>query len=78
MKYFFSLCLIVFFLHPSCAQSTNPEQPAFIRDSLDTYIQKGLIDWNLPGLSVVIVKDGKVVWMKGYGVRDIETKKPVD
>ena len=35
-------------------------------------------DWNLPGLAVVIVKDGKVVWMKGYGVRDIETKKPVD
>ena len=48
------------------------------RDSLDSYIQKGLKDWNLPGLSIVIVKDGKVVWMKGYGVRDIETNKPVD
>lgn len=35
-------------------------------------------DWDIPGLSVVVVKDGKVVLMKGYGVRDIETRKPVD
>ena len=28
-------------------------------------------DWNVPGLSIVIVKDGQVVFMKGYGVRDI-------
>jgi CubicO group peptidase (beta-lactamase class C family) len=60
------------------AQTSSSAQPAFIRDSLDNYIIKGLKDWNLPGLSVVIVKDGKVVWMKGYGVRDIETKKTVD
>ncbi len=45
---------------------------------MDSYIQRGLRDWNLPGLAVVIVKDGKVVWMKGYGVRDIQTNKPVD
>ncbi len=60
------------------AQTAGQQEPAFIRDSLDSYIQKGLTDWNLPGLAIVIVKDGKVVWMKGYGIRDIETKKPVD
>jgi CubicO group peptidase (beta-lactamase class C family) len=76
MKYFYWLFLLVFFIQNLHAQSTS--QPAFIHDSLDSYIQKGLKDWNLPGLSVVIVKDGKVAWMKGYGVRDIETKKPVD
>lgn len=54
------------------------QTPSFITDSLDSYIQKGLKDWNLPGLSVVIVKDGKVVLMKGYGVRDIKTNTPVD
>jgi len=35
-------------------------------------------DWNIPGLAIVIVKDDKVVVMKGYGVRDLETKEPVD
>ncbi len=53
-------------------------QPSFIKDSLDNYINKGLQDWNIPGLAIVIVKDGKVVIMKGYGVRDLETKEPVD
>jgi CubicO group peptidase (beta-lactamase class C family) len=53
-------------------------QPSFIKDSLDSYINKGMKDWNIPGLSIVVVKDGKVVVMKGYGVRNVETKEPVD
>ena len=76
MKRICSFLVLIFNCYFLPAQSAN--EPAFIRDSLDIYIQKGLKDWNLPGLAVVIVKDGKVVWMKGYGVRDIETKKPVD
>ncbi len=69
---FFAICVC---LQGVYAQS---DTPSFVRDSMDTYILKGLKDWNLPGLAVVIVKDGKVVWIKGYGVKDIETKKPVD
>jgi CubicO group peptidase (beta-lactamase class C family) len=53
-------------------------QPSFIKDSLDSYITRGIKDWELPGLSVVIVKDGKVVVMKGYGVRNLQSKEPVD
>lgn len=52
--------------------------PSFISDSLDKYIEQGLKDWNIPGLAVVVVKDGKAVVMKGYGVRDIVTKEKVD
>ncbi|MER3464496.1 MAG: serine hydrolase [Chitinophagaceae bacterium] len=54
------------------------QNPGFITDSLDSYIQKGLKDWQVPGLAIVVVKDGKVVIMKGYGVRDIKTNTPVD
>ncbi|MGI8950474.1 MAG: serine hydrolase [Chitinophagaceae bacterium] len=53
-------------------------QPSFITDSLDNYIEQGLKDWNIPGLAIAIVKDGKVVMMKGYGVRDTNSKEPVD
>ncbi|NJE06690.1 class A beta-lactamase-related serine hydrolase, partial [Thermococcus sp. M36] len=53
-------------------------QPSFIKDSLDSYINKGIKDWDIPGLAIAVIKDGKVVVMKGYGVRDIETKTPVD
>ena len=75
MKKIHFLTLFFLFLQGIHAQSSPP---AFIRDSMDAYIQKGLSDWNLPGLAVVIVRDGQIVWMKGYGVRDILTKKPVD
>jgi CubicO group peptidase (beta-lactamase class C family) len=54
------------------------QQPAFITDSLDSYINNGIKKWNIPGLAIVIVKDGKVVLMKGYGVRDVKTMEPVD
>jgi len=54
-------------------------QPAILMpDSLDAYILQGMKDWDVPGLAVVVVKDGKVVVMKGYGVRDIVSKEPVN
>src|SRR5574337_276666 len=61
-----------------CYQSVFAQVPSFIKDSLDSYITQCIKDWQVPGLSIVIVKDGKVVLMKGYGVRDIQTQKPVD
>ena len=54
------------------------QPPLFITDSLDAYITQGLKDWNVPGLAIAVVKDGKVVVMKGYGVRDLDTREPVD
>jgi CubicO group peptidase (beta-lactamase class C family) len=44
---------------------------------LDSYISKTQQDWNIPGLSVAIVKDGNIVFEKGYGTINInENKKP--
>ncbi|HEX6916177.1 MAG TPA: serine hydrolase [Chitinophagaceae bacterium] len=57
---------------------TSNAQPDFLKDSLDSYIRKGMEDWQVPGLSIVVVKDGKIAFIKGYGVTDIESKKPVD
>jgi CubicO group peptidase (beta-lactamase class C family) len=34
--------------------------------------------WQIPGLAIAIVKDGKVVMMKGYGVREIGKEDKVD
>jgi len=73
MKKFFLLflfsCAFTFVLHA---------QPSFIKDSLNSYIENGLKQWNIPGLAIAIVKDGKIVVMKGFGVSNLETKKPVD
>jgi CubicO group peptidase (beta-lactamase class C family) len=53
-------------------------QPAFIIDSLDTYITREMERWQVPGLSIAIVKDGQTVLAKGYGVKDINSKELVD
>ena len=44
---------------------------------LDGIVQQGMADWKIPGLAVVVVKDGKTVFKKTYGVKSIETKEPV-
>jgi CubicO group peptidase (beta-lactamase class C family) len=51
---------------------------SFIKDSLDAYVEKALTDWQIPGVAVCVVKDGKVVVMKGYGIKEIGTSNKVD
>ena len=62
---------------PALAQ-TPVSGPAFVRDSLATYVQRGLKLWNIPGLAVTVVKDGKVVVSQGFGVREVGRPAPVD
>jgi CubicO group peptidase (beta-lactamase class C family) len=65
--------------NPTLNSAQNPAQaPAFITDSLDGYIRQGMTDWKVPGLAVVIVKDGKIAFIKGYGVQDTARHTPVD
>jgi len=45
---------------------------------LDEYIAKAQAEWNVPGIAVAIVKDGKVVLSKGYGVLEAGKDQPVD
>ncbi len=35
----------------------------------DSYVAQAVRDWQVPGLTVTVVKDGKVLFKKGYGVR---------
>jgi len=54
------------------------QNPSFITDSLDSYIKRGMSQWQIPGLAIAIVKDGKVILEKGYGVREIGKEDKVD
>ncbi|MEQ8240044.1 MAG: serine hydrolase [Cyclobacteriaceae bacterium] len=47
-------------------------------EKIDAYLSKSLTDWDIPGMSVAIVKDGKVVLSKGYGLKDINGSAKVD
>ena len=45
---------------------------------LDNYIEESMKNWEIPGMAIAIVEDNKVVFAKGYGVRNIETGEAVD
>src|SRR4051794_39367719 len=46
-------------------------------DGLDTFVESTMAEWKVPGLALAIVKEGKVVRIQGYGLRDVEKKLPV-
>jgi CubicO group peptidase (beta-lactamase class C family) len=57
------------------AQARSAADP--IRD-LDAYTAKAVADWKVPGLAIAVVKDGQIVFAKGYGVREAGKPAPVD
>jgi CubicO group peptidase (beta-lactamase class C family) len=67
---------LIFLLLLPFARSFS-QTPGFITDSIDNYITQGMKDWQVPGLAIVIVKDDKIILLKGYGVTDILSKDPV-
>ncbi len=46
-------------------------------DGFDQYMAENLKNWNMPGVGVGIVKNGKLAFVKGYGYRDYEKKLPI-
>lgn len=44
----------------------------------DAYVQQVMREWQVPGLALAIVRDGRVVLAKGYGVRRVGREDPVD
>ena len=44
---------------------------------LDAYVGRAITDWRVPGLAIVVVKDDSVVFIKGYGVRELGKPDPV-
>ena len=63
------LLAFLFSAHIAFSQQNNP-------DSLDFYIQKEVADYKIPGLAIGIVKNGRVLFKKGYGyLSAIDTAK---
>lgn len=45
---------------------------------LEKRIPEVMAEFKVPGLSMAVIKDAKVVWNKTFGVKDAESKVPVD
>jgi len=69
------------------AQMSAPEQMAAIEGAQTDpgnnplaamTIQELMDHFNVPGVSIAVIRDFKIHWAKGYGVADVETGAPVD
>lgn len=67
------LCLLLF---TALLFSTNLHCSQI--DDFDSFIEQNRSKWNVPGLSVVIVNDGKVILSKGYGVTEVNSNHQVN
>lgn len=71
-KYIF-IALTVFFTSFSQAQKTAKVDV----NKIDAYLNQMAIDWEVPSMSVGVVKDGKIVFSKSYGVLEVgKNEKP--
>lgn len=85
--------LLVIGILPSCSEPTSQEKtstddlikkveasllPAvyFEGDSLWT-IEERMKHYGVPGVSIAVIRDNKIEWIKGYGITDKESKTPV-
>jgi CubicO group peptidase (beta-lactamase class C family) len=60
---------------PTRAQKSGPERKVI---EFENYVSTVMKEWDVPGLAITVVKDGKVLLKKGYGVREINKPEEVD
>src|SRR5947209_10352527 len=52
-------------------QSTDSSVLPEELQGLDAFIASVMQDWQLPGLAIAIVKDGEIVYARGFGKRNV-------
>lgn len=87
----FLLFLLTLLIFQSCINSTSPESladrikkvennlthPVFIHGDSTWSIQERMEHYGVPGLSIAVIKDNEIDWVKTYGVMDKESRLPV-
>lgn len=67
--------IFLLFIHTAFAQKpVSTEQ----LQTFDAYVEAARKQWRVPGMSIVVVKDSRVLFKKGYGVREVGKPEPVD
>ena len=67
------LAPFLFFLFASAATFAQVTS-----NKIDSLMEEVIIKFKVAGASIAVVKDGKVIYKKGFGVKSIETKLPVN
>jgi CubicO group peptidase (beta-lactamase class C family) len=57
--------------------SASCRADAFDADAVEKLVEQTRLFWHVPGLAVAIVRDDKVIYLRGHGVRSVADKAPV-
>jgi len=68
-KYFFAICLVF---------SIQVRSQPLSSSGIYSVAERARASFNVPGIAVAVIKDGKIIHSKGYGVRSLATGLPVD
>lgn len=71
------LCFITFVAFGQKKKKTTPIAVVDTLSELNSFVNNMMGEWKVPGAALCIVKDGKLYYTKGFGVKDIKIKAPV-
>ncbi|HBH24356.1 MAG TPA: hypothetical protein DDY13_13145 [Cytophagales bacterium] len=73
---YLTILLYVAFNSKSYSQESKYSKRSFIQE-VDSVLKLIKNKWNVPGLAIGVVKDGEVIFKKGYGFRNLKSQLPV-
>ena len=76
LSVFFMLRIGTAFAQGEALRPTDEQLKTILAD-FDQYSAKAMIDWKVPGMAIGIVRDGKLIFAKGYGVKTLGSDDPV-
>lgn len=71
MRMVLSVMSLALALAPEAGAAPTPEE-------IDRIVLQTMQAQSVPGIAVGVVKDGKLVYARGFGVRDVQSPEPVD
>src|SRR4051812_3295867 len=77
MRFIIALLLIISNVQATTS-TPSPSSITHLLPPFEALIHKAMQQKKVPGLAIAIVKDGKVVYMKGFGVRTVGRPDPVN
>jgi CubicO group peptidase (beta-lactamase class C family) len=85
-RYVLIVCLVPFLIagHGAAQQHSSPSAlkarlsgPGIVR-SLEKTIPRLMKEGDVPGMSIVLIRDSKISWHRGFGVKNADTHEPVN
>ncbi|NIM58137.1 MAG: serine hydrolase [Candidatus Aminicenantes bacterium] len=71
------LMLIACFLFPVSMAFSKVKEEDIPLKGFEEFAEKVMAEWRVPGMAVGVIKDGEIVYMRGFGYRDVEKQLPV-